>query len=59
MDKKNISLEKGRKSINNLINNYNKKSFIKLNNERGTMNFNDLLGFRKFIFNNRNLPKLK
>ena len=59
MDKKNISLEKGRKSINNLINNYNKKSFINLNNERGTMNFNDLLGFRKFIFNNRNLPKLK
>jgi len=59
MDKKNISLEKGRKSINNLINNYNKKPFINLNNERGTMNFNDLLGFRKFIFNNRNLPKLK
>ena len=60
MDKKNISLEKGKdKSINNLINNYNKKSFINLNNERGTININDLLGFRKFIFNNRNLPKLK
>lgn len=60
LEKKNISLEKIKdKSINNLINNYNKKSFINLNKEKGTMNFNDLLGFRKFIFNNRNLPKLK
>ena len=60
MDKKNISLEKVRdKGINNLINNYNKKSFINLDKERGTLNFNDLLDFRKSIFNNRNLPKLK
>jgi hypothetical protein len=60
MDKKNISQEKIRDiGINNLINNYNKKSFINLNKEKGNINFNDLLGFRKFIFNNRNLPKLK
>ena len=58
--KKNISLKKMRdKGINNLINNYNKKSFKNLNKERGNIIFNDLLGFRKFIFNNRKLPKLK
>ena len=60
LDKKNISLEKNKnKNINNLIDNYNRKSLLNLIKDKGTMNFRDILGFRKYVFNNRNLPKLK